>query len=226
MMVRTIFVADNEENTRMVIKKYLAREGFCVETYSSAEELVARLQTAFPDMFILDIILCGTEDLEFYYDIRKRSGLPVIVIFPGDEEADNDLKANLSGCEYLTRPLGPRELVAKVRSILRHSSFPANQEEILERGNLRVDPNNRHTTVDTTEVMLTPQEYELLLLLARQPQRTFTRQEILDRIWGYDYVGEIRAVDNLVKRLRKKLRESGSAKNVKTVWGWGYRFDE
>lgn len=223
--MRTIFAVDNDENTRMVVRQYLAREGFEVETFSSASELLNRLEKLFPDIFILDITLFGSGSLEFYRDI-KRSGLPVIITSSGKEEIANNLKSELEGCEYLTKPLSPRELVARVRSILRHSSFSVTPDEILEMGNLRVDPNNRHTTVGNTEVMLTPQEYELLLLLARQAQRTFTRQEILDRIWGCDYVGEVRAVDNLVKRLRKKLREKGSTRNVKTVWGCGYRFDD
>lgn len=224
--MRSIFVVDDEENIRYIIKEYLVREGFHVETFTSAEEVDERLQSGFPDMFILDIMLPGKDGLEFCRDIRTRSGLPVIFISARGDEIDRILGLELGGDDYLTKPFSPRELVARVRSIFRRSAQPIIQEEILELGNLRINPNDRHISVDGHEVMLTPKEYELLLLLAGQPLRTFTRQELLDRVWGCDYVGGARAVDDLVKRLRKKMRESGSNKNVKTIWGYGYRFED
>lgn len=224
--MRTIFVVDDEENIRYIIKEYLAREGFNVETFASVEEVSERLQSGFPDMFILDIMLPGKDGLEFCKDLRTRSGLPVIFISARGDEIDRILGLELGGDDYLTKPFSPRELVARVRSIFRRSAQPIIPEEVLESGNLKINPNDRHISVEGREVMLTPKEYELLLLLASQPQRTFTRQELLDRVWGCDYVGGVRAVDDLVKRLRKKMRESGSNRNVKTIWGYGYRFED
>ncbi|HWP96926.1 MAG TPA: response regulator transcription factor [Syntrophomonadaceae bacterium] len=224
--MRTIFVVDDEENIRYIISEYLLREGFTVETFGSVEAALARLQSGFPDMFILDIMLPGKDGLEFCRDIRSRSGVPVIFISARGEEIDRVLGLELGGDDYLTKPFSPRELVARVRSIFRRASIPIIPEELLETGNLRINPNDRRITVENSEVMLTPKEYELLLLLAQQPQRTFNRQELLDRVWGCDYVGGNRAVDDLVKRLRKKLRESGSSNNVKTIWGYGYRFED
>lgn len=157
---------------------------------------------------------------------QDRSGLPVIFISARGDEIDRILGLELGGDDYLTKPFSPRELVARVRSIFRRSAQPMLPEETLELGNLRINPNDRHISVQGREVMLTPKEYELLLLLASQPQRTFTRQELLDRVWGCDYVGGARAVDDLVKRLRKKMRESGSDRNVRTIWGYGYRFED
>lgn len=219
-------MVDDEENIRYIISEYLLREGFQVETFPSVEEAMVRLQSGFPDMFILDIMLPGKDGLEFCRDIRSRSGVPVIFISARGEEIDRILGLELGGDDYLTKPFSPRELVARVRSIFRRASIPVIPEELLEVGNLRINPNDRRITVDQTEVMLTPKEYELLLLLAQQPQRTFNRQELLDRVWGCDYVGGTRAVDDLVKRLRKKLREGGSNNNVKTIWGYGYRFED
>lgn len=224
--MRSIFVVDDEENIQYIIKEYLAREGFNVETFASVEEVSERLQSGFPDMFILDIMLPGKDGLEFCRDIRTRSGLPVIFISARGDEIDRILGLELGGDDYLTKPFSPRELVARVRSIFRRLALPITPEATLEIGNLRINPNDRHISVNNREIMLTPKEYELLLLLASQPHRTFTRQELLDRVWGCDYVGGERAVDDLVKRLRKKMRESGSDKNVRTIWGYGYRFED
>jgi DNA-binding response OmpR family regulator len=223
--MRTIFVVD-EENISFIIRQYLVREGFRVETFSSMEELLMRLEAVFPDMFILDILLASTNNLEFCKDLERRSGLPVLFTTGSRAEVDLIAPLEMDAYEYLTKPFSPLELIAHVRSIFRRSALPVISEEILEIGNLRVNPNDRRTTADAIEVMLTPQEYELLLLLAEHPQRTFIRQELLDRVWGCDYVGEVRAVDNLVRRLRKKLRESGSSKHVRTIWGCGYRFED
>lgn len=224
--MRTIFVIDDEENIRFIISEYLIREGFKVETFSSIGSVQARLHSAVPDMFILDLALPERESLEFVGDITSRTGLPVMLMKNPGEEIDPDPGWELDSDHYLSKPFNPRELVGRVRSVFRRSPLPVIPEKIMETGNLRIDPNNRHIVVDNREVMLTPMEYELLLLLIQQPQRTFNRQELLDRVWGCDYIGDIRAVDDLVKRLRKKLRESGSTKNVKTVWGYGYRFDD
>ncbi len=224
--MRSIYVVDDEENICFIVDGYLTREGFHVETFASLEEVSRRLESGFPDMFILDIMLPGKDGLEFCCDIRKRSGLPVIFIAARADEEDRIAELELGTDDYLTKPFSPRELVARVRSIFRRMTVSVVPEEIMEIGNLRVNPNDRHTSVGGQEIMLTPMEYELLILLAQQPQRTFNRQELLDRVWGYDYVGGSRAVDDLVKRLRKKLRENGSNRNVKTIWGYGYRFEE
>lgn len=225
--LRSIYVIDPEENIRFIIAEYLAREGFSVETFASVDSVMKRIQcTGYPDMFILDLFLPNKDGLDFCRDIRSRSGIPIIFISARGEEADRILGLELGGDDYLTKPFSPRELVARVRSIFRRSALPIKPAQLMEIGNLRINLNDRHTMVDDGEVMLTPKEYELLLLLVGQPYRTFTRQELLDRVWGCDYVGSERAVDDLIKRLRKKLRESGFNKNIKTIWGYGYRFNE
>lgn len=217
---------DDEENIRNLIGQYLLVEGFQVETFTKVEEVEGRLQAGFPDMFILDIMLPGKNGLEFCRDIRNRSGVPVIFISARGEEMDRILGLELGGDDYLTKPFSPRELVARVRSVFRRSASQMAAEDVIIINNLKVLARDRRVMVGEQEVMLTPKEYELLLLLVQQPHRTFNRQELLDRVWGFDYVGGVRAVDDLVKRLRRKLRESGSQSNVKTIWGYGYRFDD
>lgn len=224
--MRSIFIVDEEKNIRFTIAEYLTREGYKVETFFSPDDVLLRLESGFPDMFILDLMLSGQEGLAFCQDIKMRSGIPVIFLFAHGKETERIQDLQLENEDYLTKPFSPRELVTRVRSIFRRYALPMVPEKNLEIGNLRIKPNDHHTSIDDQEIMLTPMEYELLLLLARQPQRCFNRQELLDRIWGCDYVGDNRAVDSLVKRLRKKLRENGSSKNVKTIWGYGYRFEE
>lgn len=225
VQVRSIFVIDDED-IRFTISDYLSREGFKTETFASVDEVLVRLQTGFPDMFVADLALPGPNSQLFYHDIKVRSGLPVIFTVPHDAEDVRLLDLELEAEDYITKPFSPRELLTRVRTVLRRMGLPLVYEEAMQVGNLAVNPNYRNINIDQREVNLTPQEYELLLVLLQKPARTFNRQELLDRVWGYDYVGDIRAVDNLVKRLRKKLRENGSKKNVKTVWGFGYRFED
>jgi DNA-binding response OmpR family regulator len=226
MNLRTIFVVDDEENIRYLISEYLLREGFKVESFSTVEEVKKRLESGFPDMFILDIMLPGEDGLEFCQEIRKRSGTPIIFISARSEEIDRILGLELGGDDYLTKPFSPRELVARVRSLFRRSFIAPLTETSYCIENIKIFNQDRRVLIDEKEVMLTPKEYELFILLVQQPQRTFNRHELLDRVWGCDYVGGVRAVDDLVKRLRKKLREGGANKNVKTIWGYGYRFED
>lgn len=224
--MRTIFVVDDEENIRHIISTYLMRDGFQVESFASVEETMARLQSTYPDMFILDIMLPGRDGLDFCREVRSRSGVPVIFISSRDEEVDRILGLEIGGDDYLAKPFSPRELVARVRSLFRRSSLASPTAYTLSIDNLTIFPTDRRILVNGQEMMLTPKEYEMLLLLIEQPQRTFTRQELLDRVWGFDYVGGARAVDDLIKRLRKKLRENGAETNIKTIWGYGYRLHD
>ncbi|NPV91823.1 MAG: response regulator transcription factor [Firmicutes bacterium] len=223
--MRTIFVVDDEENIRVLITQYLTNEGFKVEAFSSTEELSLRLVSGYPDMFILDIMLPGKDGLEFCRDIRQRSGVPVIFISARRKTLDRIIGLEIGGDDYLAKPFSPRELIARVRSVFRRTAAPPDPTTFLEAGNLKIFPGDRLVMVEDKEVPVTPKEFELLTLLVQHPKRTFNRQELLDRVWGYDYVGGSRAVDDLVKRLRKKLKEGGSQKNVNTIWGYGYRLD-
>ncbi|HWP96004.1 MAG TPA: response regulator transcription factor [Syntrophomonadaceae bacterium] len=222
--MRTIFVVDNEENLRFTIGEYLIREGFKVEAFASLEEFMLRLQSGLPDMFILNL-LPTSECLEFCQEVKIHTGVPAIFIFPRKETIGDLSDLKLDDKDYMFKPFNPRELVARVVTVFRRSPLPVLPEDQLVIGNIRINPNDRYTMIDNSEVLLTTKEYELLLLMARQPQRSFNRQELLDRIWGYGYSGNERAVDDLVKRLRKKLRDNNATKNILTLWGYGYRFE-
>ncbi|MDD3652845.1 MAG: response regulator transcription factor [Desulfotomaculaceae bacterium] len=221
----TIFVVDDEENIRLLISQYLQKEGYTVETFNSVEELSQRLESSYPDMIILDIMLPGQDGLEFCRELRQRSGVPVIFISARRKALDRIMGLEIGGDDYLSKPFSPRELVARVRSVLRRTLAPSDPQGYLLAGNLKLVPGDRLILINGQELVLTRKEYELLALLIQNPQRTFNRQELLDRIWGYDYNGSERAVDDLIKRLRRKLKESDSETNIQTIWGYGYRLD-
>jgi len=221
----TIFVVDDEENIRVLISQYLQNEGFSVEAFSNIEELTQRLKSGYPDMFILDIMLPGQSGLEFCREIREQSEIPVIFISARRKALDRITGLEIGGDDYLPKPFSPRELVARVRSVFRRTLASADSQFCLQTGNLKLIPGDRLILVNEQEFGVTTKEYELLALLLQNPQRTFNRQELLDRVWGYDYEGSERAVDDLIKRLRKKLKQSGSKTNIDTIWGYGYRLN-
>ncbi|MEN6327228.1 MAG: response regulator transcription factor [Syntrophomonas sp.] len=222
----TIYVLDDEENIRLLISSYLQNEGFTVETFCSAEELLQRLvASGYPDMLILDIMLPGQDGLEFCRKIRQHSTVPVIFISARRKALDRITGLEIGGDDYLSKPFSPRELIARVRSVFRRTLASSEPQSYLQAGNLKLVPADRLVLINGKETTVTTKEYELLALLVQQPQRTFNRQELLDRVWGYDYEGSERAVDDLIKRLRKKLKESGSESNIQTIWGYGYRLN-
>lgn len=221
----TIFVVDDEENIRQLITQYLEKDGYTVESFGSVEEVTQRLESGYPDMLILDIMLPGQDGLQFCRQLRQRSGIPVIFISARRRALDRIMGLEIGGDDYLPKPFSPRELVARVRSVFRRIVVPADFQQYQLTGNLKLIPGDRLVLIDGEELTLSTKEYELLALLIQHPQRTFNRHELLDRIWGYDYEGSERAVDDLIKRLRRKLKENDSETNIQTIWGYGYRLD-
>ena len=223
--MNTIFVVDDEENIRQLIMQYLQNEGYVVEAFGNVEDLSRRLETSYPDMLILDIMLPGQDGLQFCRDFRQHSRIPIIFISARRKALDRIAGLEIGGDDYLPKPFSPRELVARVRSVFRRTMVPPDPQPYMLAGNLKLVTQDRLVLIDGEEISLSSKEYDLLALLIQHPQRTFNRQELLDRIWGYDYEGSERAVDDLIKRLRRKLNESNSETNIKTIWGYGYRLD-
>ncbi len=221
----TIFVVDDEENIRWLLSHYLQNEGYTVESFRSVEDMAERLDSGYPDMLILDIMLPGQDGLDFCRDLRQRSGIPVIFVSARRKALDRIVGLEVGGDDYLAKPFSPRELLARVRSVFRRTMIPPGSQKYLLAGNLKILTGDRLVLVNGEELALSAKEYELLHLLLQNPQRTFNRQELLDRIWGYDYDGSERAVDDLIKRLRRKLNDNDSETNIETIWGYGYRLD-
>ncbi len=221
--MKHIFVADDEPRIRELIEKYLVKEGYRVTGFSDGKTLVSEVGRLSPDLVVLDIGMPGLDGLEACREIRRVSDLPVIFVTARDEEVDRILGLELGGDDYLTKPFSPRELVARIRNIFRRLDRSAVKTETAAVGNLAADPARRAVTTPEAELKLTTKEYELLEFFIRHPDMPFTREQLLEKVWGYDYPGELRAVDDLVKRLRKKMKEAGATVSIETVWGYGYK---
>lgn len=222
--MKKIFVVDDDVNIALLIKKYLENEGLQAEVYHDGDDALKALAGSEPDMYVLDIMMPGTGGLDLCRKIRKKGNTPIIFVSAKGEELDRVLGLELGADDYLTKPFSPRELVVRIKNIFRRlsESGAASQYSV---GDLTVYPQKRSAAVEGKEVDLTTKEYNLLELLAGHPGYAFSRQQILDRVWGIDYVGDDRAVDDLVKRVRKKIKERGSSVQISTVWGYGYKIN-
>ncbi len=221
--MKHIFVVDDEPRIRELIEKYLTKEGYQVTGFSEGKPALLAFERQKPDLVVLDVNMPGMDGLEVCREIRKTSELPIIFVTARDDEIDRILGLEIGGDDYLAKPFSPRELVARIRNIFRRMDRIVTPSESSVIGNLSVDTARRSVSAGTEEVKLTAKEYELLEFFARHQNMPFTREQLLDKVWGYDYMGDLRAVDDLVKRIRKKLKEAGATATVETVWGYGYK---
>ena len=221
----TVLVVDDEPIVRDVVVRYLRRDGF--DTLEAADGDTARklIESASPQLVVLDVMLPGTDGLTLCRWIRSRGELPVIMLTARGEEADRIVGLELGADDYVTKPFSPRELAVRVRTVLRrtaHASLPA---ERLELGRLIVDARTREVTVDGRQLRLTAKEFDLLFFLASHPRQVFSRDQLLDRVWGYAAALDTGTVTVHVQRLRSKIEpDPRTPRYLETVWGVGYRF--
>lgn len=223
-MSNHIFVVEDDPNIRDIVSAYLKKEGYTLSMVDNAEDAWEMTRGNQPDMWILDIMLPGMDGYELCKKIRRESEVPIIIISAKDEEVDKILGLELGSDDYLTKPFSPRELVARVKRLFTRVVAYQNQKEEQKKqeysvGNLMIQVNNRRIFWHDQEIEVTAKEYELLYSLIQNQNRAFSREELLTLIWGEDYFGSDRAVDDLVKRLRKKI----DGLPIETVWGYGYR---
>jgi DNA-binding response OmpR family regulator len=220
----TVLVVDDEPIVREVVVRYLAREGH--KTLEAADGNAARgtIERSEPDLVVLDVMLPGTDGLELCRWIRARSELPVIMLTARGEEADRIVGLELGADDYVTKPFSPRELAARVRSVLRRSA-PA--EQAVERftfGDIELERATREARKSGIEVRLTAKEFDLLWFLASHPRRVFSRDQLMASVWGYTAALDTGTVTVHVRRLREKVEDDPSKpKYLETVWGIGYR---
>jgi len=222
-MAELILVIEDEKEIRDLVRYNLEREGFKVAVAADGEEGLRRLFAARPDALVLDLMLPGRSGLEVLRELRGEPStrdLPVIVLTARSAEMDKLLGFEHGADDYLTKPFGPRELVARLRALLRRSR-PVREEGIISAGELRVDTAAREVAFRSRALTLTPREFDLLAFLAQRPGRVMSREELLRKVWGYDYVGETRTVDVHIRRLRAKL--GPRQKLIETVTGAGYK---
>lgn len=218
----TIVVVEDDTNIADLVDLYLRREGFRVIQAGTGEAGLAAIERERPRMAILDVGLPGGMDgLEVCRRVRANRSLPVLMLTARDSEVDRVLGLEMGADDYVTKPFSPRELVARVKAILRRSDGgAAERSEVLIAGRVEVDILRREARVDGVVVPLASKEFQLLQFLAERPGRALSRQQLLDGVWGQGWYGDDRTVDAHVRQLRKKL---GDALPLSTVWGMGYR---
>jgi len=222
-MADLVLVIEDEKEIRDLIRYNLERAGFRVASAGDGEDGLARIFASRPDAVVLDLMLPGRSGLEVLRELRAEpvtTDLPVLVLTARAAEMDKLLGFEHGADDYLTKPFSPRELVARLRALLRRAR-PAREPVTIEAGALVVDPGAHEARFEGRRLALTPREFDLLAFLARHPGRVHSREELLRKVWGYDYVGESRTVDVHVRRLRAKL--GGPPGVIETVLGAGYK---
>ncbi|MDX1615639.1 MAG: response regulator transcription factor [Candidatus Promineifilaceae bacterium] len=225
MAKRTVLVVDDEANIRELARLYLERNDFRVLTAESGDQALKLVERERPDLMVLDLMLPGVDGWEVCRRVRAGSDVPILMLTARDDDVDKIVGLELGADDYMTKPFNPRELVARVRAILRRSGPPgpggAAPRQVAD---VVVDPAARQVTVAERVVSLRPKEFDLLLALVDHLNLVLTREQLLDQVWGYEYYGATRTVDVHVAQLRDKLADSGL--QIETIWGIGYKLVE
>ncbi|HET7616409.1 MAG TPA: response regulator transcription factor [Bacillales bacterium] len=229
----TILVVDDEERIRRLLRMYLEREDFSVEEAEDGETALAMALKKEYDLILLDLMLPGMDGEEVCSRIREKKATPVIMLTAKEEEADRVQGFEVGTDDYVVKPFSPREVVLRVKALLRRSSktkfleTETTTKNVLMFPHLTIDHDAHRVKVDDKEVSLTPKEYELIYFLAKAPDKVFSREQLLKEVWNYDFFGDLRTVDTHVKRLREKLNHISheAADMIVTVWGVGYKFE-
>ncbi len=226
-MSQIIYLADDEKNIRDLISAFLSKEKFEVKTFEDGDTLLEACGICLPDLVILDIMLPGTDGLSICSMLRKANAdLPIIIVSAKDSPYDRVTGLMLGSDDYLTKPFLPLELVARVRSLLRRTqkSVQTNVEvHKLVYGTLQLFPERRNALLDGKPLSLTPTEFDFLAYLVQHQERAVSRDELLQALWQVNWHADTRVTDDLVKRLRRKLRVLQSPVRIETVWGFGFR---
>ena len=221
-----VLVVEDEESYSDALTYMLRKEGFEVSVANTGPDALAEFDRAGADIVLLDLMLPGLPGTEVCRQIRMTSSVPVIMVSAKDDEVDKVVGLELGADDYVTKPYSPRELVARIRAVLRRGQEPDLAPATLESGPVRMDVERHVVTVDGVEQRLPLKEFELLEMFLRNPGRVLTRGQLIDRVWGSDYVGDTKTLDVHVKRLRAKLEpDPGEPKYLVTVRGLGYKLD-
>ncbi|MFD5321346.1 response regulator transcription factor [Streptomyces sp. NPDC127098] len=223
-----VLVVDDDPTVTEVVAGYLGRAGFVVDRVADGRGALARAATHPPDLVVLDLMLPGLDGLTICRELRRSGPVPVVMLTARGDEEDRILGLEVGADDYVTKPFSPRELVLRVASVLRRSAAAGAEAAagpVLRGGGITLDPAARTVTQDGTELRLTLREFDLLAHFLRHPGRVFTREELMERVWGWDF-GDLSTVTVHVRRLRHKVEaDPARPRLVATVWGVGYRFD-
>ncbi len=222
-----VLVVDDDPTVAEVVVRYLEREGYITETVTDGYRALEQARAHLPDLVVLDLMLPGIDGLEVYRRLRALAPVPVIMLTARGDEDDRVVGLELGADDYVSKPFSPRELIARVKSVLRRAGGQVANPEPgeIEADGLVIDLGAREVRRDGELVMLTAREFDLLVFLARHPRHVFRREELLERVWGYTY-GDTSTVTVHIRRLREKVeRDPAHPRHIATVWGVGYRFD-
>ncbi len=225
-MNEKILVVDDEQSITDLIKLDLEFEGYQVETAYDGREALEKVESFQPDVIILDIMLPHITGYEVCKKVNEKYNIPVILLTAKTDIVDKVLGLELGADDYMTKPFDNRELLARVKALIRRASQSQEDDsnEVIENGDLKIIPSERKVLLKDREIHLTPKEYDLLYLLAQHLEQVFPRENLLEKIWGYDYFGDTRTVDMHVQRIRKKIGDhSSNPKYLQTVFGVGYK---
>ena len=225
MSPRRILVVDDEPKIREVVAAYLRRDGFEVIEAGDGPAALAKFAAGPIDLVVLDIMMPGMDGIEVLQELRRRSDVAVIMLTARAEEMDRVIGLSVGADDYVTKPFSAKELIARVKAVLRRTATtPAGPDEVLRVPGLEIDPARHEVRRDGEAVDLTALEFELLAALAEAPGRVFTRSQLLEKVWGWDYYGDERVVDVHIRNLRKALGDdAGSPRFIVTVRGVGYK---
>jgi DNA-binding response OmpR family regulator len=224
---RTILIVEDEPMVAEVVARYLVRDGYEVRTVCDGHAALAEFESGRPDLVVLDLMLPGIDGREVCRRIRARAQTPIIMLTARSEEIDKLVGLELGADDYVTKPFSPRELVARVKTVLRRSAGSLQTErEWLAFGALRINERTRQVENERGPVQLTAREFDLLHYLTSQPDQVFSRAQLTDAIWDYDFAGDPSTVTVHMRRLRGKVEMDPSRpRHLKTVWGIGYKFE-
>ena len=220
-MATLILVVDDERNIVQLVELYLSREGFRVESAANGRVALDKAKALKPDLVVLDLMLPEVDGLEVCRQLRKESDVPIIMLTARDDDVDKVVGLELGADDYLTKPFNPRELVARVKAVLRRSETVRAPARVLRFADLEMDLDRREARLGGVPLALRPKEFDLLAALAGAPGIVFERDRLLELAWGYDYFGDTRTVDVHVTWLRDKL--SRGKTRIQTIWGVGYK---
>ncbi|WP_456047877.1 response regulator transcription factor [Actinomadura harenae] len=227
-VVGRVLVVDDDPTVAEVVARYLLRDGHDVECVADGRQALRRARENPPDLVVLDLMLPGMDGLEVCRRLRETTAVPVVMLTALGAEADRLVGLSMGADDYVTKPFSPRELALRVRSVLRRARgavVPTAHGRPLRDGDLELDPHAHSATLAGAPLTLTAREFDLLAFLLRHPGRAFTREELLDRVWGWSF-GDSATVTVHVRRLREKLEPDPAApRRLVTVWGVGYRYD-
>ena len=224
-MARKILVVEDDRNISDLIRMYLEKEGFEVQTAFDGGTAVETFRTMQPDMVLLDIMLPVMDGWAVCSKIRETSRTPIIMITAKSEVFDRIQGLEMGADDYIVKPFEMKELIARINAVLRRTEIPEDTKKKLVFDKLEINLDSYELTVDGNKIDTPPKELELLYHLASTPNRVYTRNQLLDEVWGFDYFGDSRTVDVHIKRLREKIENVSDQWALKTVWGVGYKFE-